>query len=78
MKIVKATVLLSRSADKVILKTELPCPFVKAYAPDQPPLDLEFNATIGTGVSYCRDVLGIEPEVIEARCPVNERVKFTH
>jgi hypothetical protein len=70
MKITKATVLLTRGADLVVLKTELPCPFVKEYSPEQPPLDLQFSATINTGADYCRDVLGIEPEIIEARCPI--------
>jgi hypothetical protein len=67
MKIIKATVLLTRAADKVVLKTELPCPYAKAFAPEQTPLELQFDATIDTGVGYCRRVLGIEPKFINAR-----------
>ena len=76
MKITKATVLLVDGADKVTLQTKLPCPFVREYSPEQTPLMLEFHATINTGVTYCRDVLGIEPEVIDARGGRYERVKF--
>jgi hypothetical protein len=77
MKIVKATVLLVDGADKVTLTTKLPCPFVQAYAPEQTPLMLEFHATINTGVDYCRNILGIEPDIIDARGGRYERVKFT-
>ena len=62
--IVGATVLLTRGTDKVLLKTNLPCPYTPAGVTEQPPLDLSFDATRGTGVDYCRTVLFLEPKVI--------------
>lgn len=64
MKIKSITVLLTTGADKIFVKTELPCPFVPAYLPTQPPLQLDFEATQNTGIDYVRRVFGIEPEVI--------------
>lgn len=62
-----ATVLLSETADKVLLNTNLPCPFVAEFLPQQQPLQLDFEATYNTGIDYCRQILHIEPEVINIR-----------
>lgn len=67
IEVIKAVVLLTNGADKVVLKTNMPCPFVPGYLPEQPPLDLLFDATYDTGVRYCRDHLRLEPEVINTR-----------
>lgn len=67
MKINKALVLLSSVCDKVILETELPCPYVQAFLPSQPPLSVSFDATYDTGIDYVRKHFGIEPEVINTR-----------
>lgn len=63
----KVMVLLSSSADKVILETELPCPYAKAYLPGQPPLDLKFETSYDTGIQYVRDNFGLEPDVVNVR-----------
>jgi hypothetical protein len=64
MNILGATVLLTNGADKILLVTDGPCPFVPAYMPTQPKLALSFEASQGTGVEYCRHVFGFEPTVI--------------
>lgn len=71
----KAIVILSSMCDKVYIKTELPCPFVKNFLPSQPPLDIHFDATYDTGVQYVRDNFGIEPEVIDTREPARTNRK---
>jgi hypothetical protein len=65
MKIISAIVLTGRGPDKVMLKTDLPCQYVPAFLPSQPPLELDFHATAGTGVEYVRENFGLEPEIIE-------------
>lgn len=67
MKLTKAMVILSSACDKVIVETELPCPFVVAFAPNQQPLSLMFDATYDTGVQYVRDNFGLEPEIVNTR-----------
>lgn len=67
MKIKSITVLLTLGADRIFVKTDLPCPYVTAYAPEQTPLQLDFEATYNTGIEYVRRVFGIEPEVINGR-----------
>lgn len=67
MNIKKAEVLLTRGSDKVQLHTDLPCPFVKEALPSQQPLVISFDATYNTGVQYCKDNFGIDPEVIDVR-----------
>ena len=62
-----ALVLLTNGTDKIYLRTVLPCPFVPEGLPSQPDLQLTFDATYGTGVAYCREHLGIEPEVKDVR-----------
>lgn len=64
--VTEVRVYLTDSADEVVLITELPCPFVAAFLPSQPPLRLEFKASYNTGVDYCRNI-GFEPEVINLR-----------
>ena len=63
----KATVLLSEVMDVILLDTDLPCTFVKEFLPSQPNAQFELKATYNTGIQYCRDHLGIEPEVINTR-----------
>jgi hypothetical protein len=67
MEIKSITVLLTHGTDKVFIKTELPCPYVLAYSPEQTPLQLDFEATYDTGADYVRRVFGIEPEIINGR-----------
>lgn len=67
MVITNATVLLTNSADQILLDTDMPCPYNKAFAPEQTPLQLEFKASYNTGVEYVREVFQIEPEVINVR-----------
>lgn len=67
LQIIKAAVLLSVSTDKVILHTDLPCPFTKEYLPSQPKLSVSFEATYDTGIEYVRQNFSIEPEVINTR-----------
>jgi hypothetical protein len=67
MEIKSITVLLTHGTDRVFVKTSLPCPFVLKYSPEQPPLQLDFDATYDTGIAYVRKVFGIEPEVINGR-----------
>lgn len=67
IKFKKVVVLLTDAADKVLLQTDMPCPFVPEFIPSQPPLDLEFQATRDTGIEYCRKHLGVEPEVVNIR-----------
>lgn len=67
IKILEATVLLTDGADDIVLKTSLPCPYVREFLPSQPPLDFRFSATYDTGIEYCRKNLNIEPEVINIR-----------
>lgn len=52
------------SADRVVLFTDKPCPFVTKFLPSQPPLQLEFVASSGCGVEYVREHFGIEPEIV--------------
>lgn len=68
MKIISATVLLTRSGpDRVILETDFPCPFVPTFLPSQPPLDMSFDATCDTGVDYVRKNFNMEPTIIDTR-----------
>jgi hypothetical protein len=67
MEIKSITVLLTHGTDRVFVKTELPCPWVRAFLPEQPPLQLDFDATHDTGIEYVRKVFGVEPEVINGR-----------
>jgi len=67
MKFTKATVLLSTAADKVFLETDLPCPYVQAFLPSQPPLTMNFDATYDTGIDYVRKHFNLEPKVINTR-----------
>ena len=67
IKIVGATVYLTNGMDMVSLETEHPCSYCKEYLPSQPLLVLEFKATEGTGIDYCRNHLGIEPKVRNIR-----------
>jgi len=69
IQVTKVTVQLTDATDKVYVRTELPCPFVKGAIPSQPPLDLMFDATYDTGVEYVKKVFGVEPEVINSRSP---------
>jgi hypothetical protein len=63
-----ATVLLTCGPDKIILQTDLPCPYAPGYMPKQPPLSVSFDATYDTGVEYVIEVFGIDhPEVINTR-----------
>ncbi len=74
LEITEATVLLTNGTDKIVLSTKLPCPFVPAYLPEQPPLCVSFDATYNTGVDYCRK-LGLEPKVIDTRFTYASRSK---
>jgi hypothetical protein len=67
MKILKAMVILSTAADKIMLETDMPCPYVVEFMPGQQPLSLSFDATYDKGVEYVRNNFGIEPEVINTR-----------
>jgi hypothetical protein len=67
MKITKAMVLLTSGADKIMLETDYPCPFVKEFLPSQQPLSFTFDATYDTGAEYVKDNFGITPEVINTR-----------
>ena len=67
MKITKATVILNNATDHIILETDLPCPFVAAFLPSQPPLTLRFEATFDTGADYCCKVLNIDPIILNTR-----------
>lgn len=67
IRILEARVLLTNGTDLVTLRTELPCPFTKEGLPSQPPLDLRFDATYDTGIEYCRNVLGLDPKVVNTR-----------
>jgi hypothetical protein len=67
MEIKSITVLLTHGCDKVFVKTDLLCPYVPAFQPEQLPLQLDFDATYDTGIEYVRQVFGIEPEVINGR-----------
>ena len=67
MNFTKATVILSNSADKVILSTDLPSPFVPEYDPEQTPLDLSFSATYDTGIVYVKKTFNLEPTVVNIR-----------
>jgi hypothetical protein len=67
IKIKSATVLLTLGTDKVILNTEMPCPFVKEALPSQPCLTLTFDATYNTGVDYCKNQFNIVPNIIDVR-----------
>lgn len=75
LQITKAAVLLTNGADKILLMTNAPCPFVPEGLPEQPPLSVSFEATVNTGERYCLDVLGIKPEVINARSAYSFRSK---
>jgi hypothetical protein len=67
----KITVQLTNATDKVYVKTDLPCPFVKDAIPSQPPLDFYFDTTRDTGIEYVKKVFGIEPEIINSRYSPN-------
>lgn len=70
MKITGASVVLQNNhADIVSLKTDLPSP----TPGDSQCLDLQFRATIDTGVDYVRKHFGLEPEVVSTR---KERIPF--
>ncbi len=60
LEVIEVSVLLTDGPDKILLKTKLPCPFVKGAIPSQPPLELSFEATYDTGIDYCRRVFGYE------------------
>ena len=63
----KAMVILSSACDKAIIETELPCLYVAAFAPNQQPLSITFDATYDTGVQYVLDNFGLEPEIVNTR-----------
>jgi hypothetical protein len=67
IEITGATVLLHEGCDKVVLHTNFSCPFVKEFLPSQPNLCLSFDASYDTGVKYCKEILGIDPEVNNIR-----------
>ena len=61
-KVTRATVLLSSyGTDRVMLITEHPSPLPKVTSQT---LTVSFDAEAETGVAYCREHFGIEPEVI--------------
>ena len=67
MKITNAMVLLSTACDKVFLYTNLPCPYVQAFMPNQQPLMVSFDATYDTGIEYVKKNFGIDPEIVNTR-----------
>lgn len=67
LKIESVTVYLTAGADKIFVKTNLPCPFCEKADPSRAPLELDFQATFDTGVDYCQKVFGITPKVFDIR-----------
>lgn len=67
MKFTKALVILSSVADKVMLETDLPCPYVVGFMPNQQPLTMSFDVTYDKGIEYVRGHFDLEPEVINTR-----------
>jgi hypothetical protein len=65
----EALVILTNGTDKIFLKTDFPCPFVKEFMPAQYPLTIQFDATYDTGVEYVKKNFGIDPEVIVSTVP---------
>lgn len=63
----KIVVMLTDATDKVFIYTDIPCPFVPAAIPSQPPLTMGFDATYDKGIEYVKTNFGIEPEVINVR-----------
>lgn len=62
VEITRAVVLTGRGTDKIQLKMVGPSPFpaeVQNYGV------ITIETTKGWGENYCRDVLGLEPEIIE-------------
>lgn len=59
-----ATILLTNGTDRIHLYTELPAPIVPF---PKEKLTLTFEATIGTGAEYVRNVFGIEPKIIDTK-----------
>ncbi len=67
IKVLSATVILSRGTDTVLVEIDLPCSFVKAAMPSQPRASFKLDATYDTGVEYCKKYLGVTPRVIDTR-----------
>lgn len=55
MNIRKIKILLTNGADKVMLYTNKPCPFVKEFLPSQPNLELTFECTYDTAKEYVKN-----------------------
>jgi hypothetical protein len=62
----KATVLLTNGPDRIMLQTDLPCPFVPESGIKQLCL-LHFDASYDTGVKYVKEVFGLDAEAIDVR-----------
>lgn len=64
MNIMKATVILRNTTDKIFLTTDLPSALPKVT---QDNLCVSFEAEYDTGIEYVRKEFNIEPEVISNR-----------
>ena len=65
MKILKAQVLIRFGTDLVCLEVDKPSPFPPGVADDN--LHMQFEVQANKGVTYCKEHLGIEPEIINGR-----------
>lgn len=67
MNIKEIRVLLTDGPDHISIITDLPCPYVKDFAPSQQPLELDFQASMDTGADYVKRVFKMEPKVTNVR-----------
>jgi hypothetical protein len=68
MQIKQITILLTFATDKVMLKTDLPCPYVPEFMPSQESLIMGFDCTYDTAKAYvAKHFPDIPVEVINLR-----------
>ena len=67
LKIESVAVYLTAGADKIVVKTNLPCPYGKKYDQAQNALELDFQASYNTGYEYCKRVFGVTPRLFNIR-----------
>lgn len=63
--LLRASVLLRDGTDQVFLEVDKPSPFPPGIS--NPHLRMSFECTKDCGIPYCRQHLGVHPDVIDAR-----------
>ena len=63
--VTRTVVLLTNGTDQVSFYTDKPSPFPPVVSKE--PLSLTFEVSHDKGVKYCKDVFGIDAEVINTR-----------